>query len=82
MDLSKRIVAQTYDGAINMQGHLTGAQQRIREEFAPFAIPLHCVNHQLQLSVKEVNNKGHNLIRRVTDNCFDNNKTIIGHLSY
>ena len=35
-----------------------------------FAIPLHCVNHQLQLSVKEMNNKGHNLIRRVTDNCF------------
>ena len=70
VDLRKIIVAQTYDGAMNMQGHLSGVQQRIRENFAPFAIPLHCVHHQVQLSVKEMNNKGHNLIKRVTDNCF------------
>ena len=40
------------------------------KKIALFAIPLHCVNHKFQLSVKEMNNRGHNLIRRVTNNCF------------
>ena len=37
VDLRKIIIAQTYDGAMNVQGHLTGVQQRIRKDFAPFA---------------------------------------------
>ena len=65
----KKITAQTYDGASVMQGHLSGVQKRIKSDYCPFALNLHCVNHQLQIDVKGMN-KGHNLISRITDNCF------------
>ena len=67
LNLSK-ITAQTYDGANVMQGHLSGVQHRIRVEHCPFALNLHCINHQVQLSVKMMN-KGHKLVSRITDNC-------------
>jgi len=69
IDLSNKIVAQTYDGASNMQGQYAGVQKLIRDDFAPFAAKLHCINHQLQLSVKEMN-KEPNIIKRVTENCY------------
>ena len=69
IDLSNKIVAQTYDGASNMQGQYAGVRKMIRDDFAPFAANLHCINHQLQLSVKEMN-KEPNIIQRVTDNCY------------
>ena len=65
----KKVTAQTYDGASVMQGHLSGVQQRIKNKHCPFALNLHCINHQLQIDVKGMN-KGHNLISRITDNCF------------
>ena len=68
LNLRKKVIAQTYDGAINMQGHLAGVQQLIRRDTAPYGVPIHCNNHVVQLSVK-ANNKGHNLISRITDNC-------------
>ena len=68
LNLKKKVIAQTYDGASNMQGHLSGVQKRIRDEHAPYGVPIHCNNHVVQLSVK-ANNKGHNLISRITDNC-------------
>ena len=64
----KKITCQTYDGAFVMQGCLSGFQERIRSDNCPFAINLHFLNYQLQLSVK-VMNKGHNLVSRITDNC-------------
>ena len=67
-DVSKKIVAQTYDGAANMQGHLNGVQHILRQDYAPFGAPLHCMNHQLQLSVK-MRNKESDLMKRITDNC-------------
>ena len=69
IDLSKKVVAQTYDGASNMQGRYDGVQKMIRDKFAPFTAKLHCVNHQVQISVKEMN-KQPNIIKRVTDNCY------------
>ena len=51
-----------------MQGHLSGVQKRVKDEHCPFALNLHCLNHQLQLSVKWMNT-GHNLVNRITDNC-------------
>ena len=35
VDLSKG-TAQTYDGAKNMQGHLSGVQKRIKDGYCPF----------------------------------------------
>ena len=68
LNLKKKVIAQTYDGASNMQGHLSGVQKRIRDEHAPYGVLIHCNNYVVQLSVK-ANNKGHNLISRITDNC-------------
>ena len=65
----KKITAQTCNGASVMQGYLPGVLQRIKAKYCPFALNLHCVNHQLQIDVKCIN-KGHNLISRITDNCF------------
>jgi len=72
-----KITAQMYDGASNMQGHLSGVQYRIKIEYCPFALNLHCVNHQVKLSVKVMNN-GHNLVTRITDNC----KIIVKLINY
>ncbi len=46
------IVAQSYDGASVMSGHLTGVQQRIKEDY-PFAIYVHCMAHKLNLVLVE-----------------------------
>jgi len=46
------IIAQAYDGAAVMSGHLSGVQQRIREEF-PFAVYVHCMAHKLNLVLVE-----------------------------
>ncbi|KAL1267092.1 hypothetical protein QQF64_002767 [Cirrhinus molitorella] len=46
------IIAQSYDGASVMSGHLSGVQQRIREEF-PFAVYVHCMAHKLNLVLVE-----------------------------
>lgn len=70
MDLRKRIVAQTYAGAMNMQGHLTVVYEMICENFAQFAISIHWVNHIVQLSIREMNNNEYNILTRVTSNCF------------
>ncbi len=39
---------QTYDGAVNMSGHLSGVQAHIRKE-QPFAIYVHCGPHCVNL---------------------------------
>ena len=69
VNIRDKVIAQTYDGSSNMQGYLSGVQKILRDDFTPFGIQLHSLNHQVQLTVKN-NNKGHNLITRITDNCF------------
>ena len=65
---NSKIITQTYDGVLVMQGHLSGVQSRIKNEYFFFALNLHCYNHQLQLSVKAMSN-GRNLVTRITDHC-------------
>lgn len=63
-----KVVAQTYDGAANMQGDKTGVQRRIRSEYCFFAVSMHCLNHQLQLDIKK-HAKGNRLIEDVLSYC-------------
>ena len=44
-------------------------QKILKDDCTPFGMQLHCLNHQVQITVKN-NKKGHNLITRITDNCF------------
>ena len=43
---------QTYDGASNMSGHLTGVATRIQKE-EPKAVYVHCVAHSLNLCLQD-----------------------------
>jgi len=43
-----KIIAQSYDGASVMSGHLNGVQTKIKEYY-PFAIYTHCMAHRLNL---------------------------------
>lgn len=45
-----KIIAQSYDGASVMSGHLRGVQSRIKEHY-PYAIYTHCMAHRLNLVV-------------------------------
>lgn len=46
--LTKKLIAQSYDGAAVMSGRHTGVQARIKEKF-PYAHFVHCYAHQLNL---------------------------------
>ena len=46
------IVAQSYDGAVIMSGHVTGVQQRMKDDH-PFAMYVHCMAHKLNLVLME-----------------------------
>ncbi|XP_008183461.1 zinc finger MYM-type protein 1-like [Acyrthosiphon pisum] len=45
-----KIIAQSYDGASVMSGHLRGVQSRIKEHY-PYAVYTHCMAHRLNLVV-------------------------------
>lgn len=47
------IVAQSYDGASVMSGHLRGVQSKIKQQF-PCAIYTHCMAHRLNLIVVDM----------------------------
>lgn len=47
-----KLVAQTYDGASVMSGHLTGLQARVKEK-CPDALFVHCVAHRLNLVLSQ-----------------------------
>jgi hypothetical protein len=51
-ECSKKIVAQTYDGASTMSGHLSGVQARIKE-IHPEALFVHCYAHALNLVLSQ-----------------------------
>ena len=57
-----------YDGAQNLQGHISGVQALVCSQHFHFAIPNHCFNHQLQLSVKK-GVKGHALMENTISYC-------------
>ena len=47
-----KIVAQTYDGAAVMSGHLNGLQSKVREKY-PTALFIHCFAHRLNLVLSQ-----------------------------
>lgn len=47
-----KLVAQCYDGAAVMAGHLNGLQQKVKE-VAPQAIFVHCLAHRLNLVLEQ-----------------------------
>lgn len=47
------IVAQSYDGASVMSGHLGGVQSKIKQQY-PCAIYTHCMAHRLNLIVVDM----------------------------
>lgn len=51
VDLNK-CIAQMYDGAMVIQGYLSGVQEIIKDEYCLFSLNLHYFNHQLQLGAK------------------------------
>uniref|UniRef100_A0A914YHN4 DUF4371 domain-containing protein n=1 Tax=Panagrolaimus superbus TaxID=310955 RepID=A0A914YHN4_9BILA len=50
----KKMVAQGYDGASNMSGHIKGTRARIQLIY-PQAEYYHCVNHKLNLAMEDSN---------------------------
>ena len=51
-NLSKKLVAQTYDGAAVMSGHLNGLQQKVLSKY-PLALHIHCYAHCLNLVLSQ-----------------------------
>jgi hypothetical protein len=49
-----RVIAQFYDGALNMSSEFHGLQQLIREHGSPNAIYIHCYAHRLNLVIVEL----------------------------
>ena len=47
-----KLVAQSYDGAAVMAGHLNGLQSKIRQTY-PHAIFIHCMAHRLNLVLSQ-----------------------------
>lgn len=47
-----KLIAQCYDGASVMSGHLNGLQVRIKE-VAPQAVFVHCLAHRLNLVLQQ-----------------------------
>ena len=51
-DLSRKIVAQTYDGAAVMAGHLGGLRAKVEQKY-PSALFVHCLAHRLNLVLSQ-----------------------------
>jgi hypothetical protein len=51
--LADKLIAQTYDGAAVMAGHLSGLCTRVLEKF-PKALFVHCFAHRLNLVLQQV----------------------------
>ncbi|XP_039292929.1 zinc finger MYM-type protein 1-like [Nilaparvata lugens] len=57
-NLADKFVAQTYDGAAVMSGHLTGLQKKVQDEY-PTALFTHCYAHVLNLVLSQGMNEIH-----------------------
>lgn len=51
-DCKDKLIAQTYDGASVMAGHLNGVQTKVREVI-PEAVFVHCYSHKLNLVLSQ-----------------------------
>ena len=45
MEIAKKLVCVGADGASVMQGHKGGLCKMIKNDLAPYAIPIHCMAH-------------------------------------
>lgn len=52
IDCSKKLVAQTFDGAAVMSGHVSGLQTLIKAQY-PAATFIHCYSHRLNLILSQ-----------------------------
>ena len=58
MEISKILVCVGADGASVMQGHKGGLCKKIKNDLAPYTIPIHCMAHQMNLAFVIVSNFG------------------------
>ena len=50
MEIAKKLVCVGADGAPVMQGHKGSLYKKIKNDLAPYAIPIHCMAHQMNLA--------------------------------
>ena len=58
MEIAKILVCVIVDGASVMQGHKGGLCKKIKNNLAPYAIPIHCMAHRMNLAFGIVSNFG------------------------
>ena len=58
MEIAKKLVCVGADGASIMQGHKGGLCKRIKNDLAPYTIPIHCMAHQINLAFGIVSDFG------------------------
>ena len=58
MEIDKKLVCVGADGALVMHGHKVDLCQRIKNDLAPYAIPIHYMAHQMNLEFGIVRNFG------------------------
>ena len=58
IDIAKSLVCFGADGASVMQGHKGGLCKKIKNDLAPYAIPIHCMAHRMNLTFGIVNDFG------------------------
>ena len=50
MEISKKLVCVGADGALVMQGHKDSFCKKVKNDLAPCAIPIHCMDHRMNLA--------------------------------
>ena len=50
MEIAKNLVCVGADGASIMQGHKGSLCKKIKNDLAPYAIPIHCMAHRMNLA--------------------------------
>ena len=58
MEIFKNFVCVGVDGALVMQGHKGGLCKKIKNDLAPYAIPIHYMAHQMNLAFGIVSDFG------------------------
>ncbi len=58
MEIAKKLVCVGVDGASIMQGHKGSLCKKIKNDLAPYAIPIHCTAHRMNLAFEIVSNFG------------------------
>ena len=58
MEIAKKLVCVGADGALVMQGHKGRLCKKIKNDLAPYAIPIHCMAHRMNLAFGIVSDFG------------------------